>query len=165
MPDDEALSEKETELEQRLAPHVDGELQAAVAASAGSTLLASYRGGGAYGQAGILDYLLVRRVQRSIARRLEERRGEEPDLPGSVWLAVTADDVCVFEQRPRKKDVQPPPRRWSRSSLKAIEEGKFGRQMRITLTLESGRKAIFGIAASGALRNRVRGALGNADRV
>jgi hypothetical protein len=141
MPDTRDLEEKENELHQRLAPHVEGELLVVALGRAGGSLVQGQR---FYG--GLLEWLLPKMLN------------EETGLPLNVWLALTADDVYVFQQRSAKRDIKPPLRRWSRASLRSVETKKFGRGLRVFLTLENGKKAIFLLPAS--LKDRVHAALG-----
>lgn len=140
----QSFEEKEAELQQRLAPHVEGELVAAVPVFAGGWLVRGLR----TPPAGVL--------LRVLAAPVAKMRNEETGIPLHAVLALTAEDVYVFNQLPRSGDPHAPLRHWRIASLQSAEAKKSaGRALRVSLRLESGKKAIFWGSASDGAKDRV----------
>jgi hypothetical protein len=137
MPNQEKVEQKERELHELIAPHVEGELLAVAQVQTGGFLAGGQR---LYG--GLLSLLMPKMMK------------EEGGLPLNALLALTADDVYVFSSN-TKKGVRPPLRRWSRASLSDLRTKKWGKGLRVFMTLDSGKKAIFMVLASGPLRDRI----------
>jgi hypothetical protein len=137
VPNQAKLEQQERELHELIAPHVEGELLAVTRVQTGGFLASGQK---LYG--GLLGALMPR------------LRKEEGGLPLNALLALTADHVYVFSSG-TKKGVQPPLRRWSRATLSDVRTQKWGKGLRVFMTLESGKKAIFMVLASGELRDRV----------
>jgi hypothetical protein len=136
-----SVEETEREVQERLAPLVEGELIVAANAQAGGYMVQGQR---FYG--GLLEWVLPLMF------------GEENRLPLRVSLAITDQDVYVFG-RVRKGSPRQL-RRWPRSGLESVEAKKFGKGMRVRWRLPSGKKAIFSVVASQELQARVQSALG-----
>lgn len=147
---EEKQEEKEAELRERLAPHVEGELLAALPVTTGGGIVRGLR----TPPAGLLLQVLAGPVARM--------RGEVTGLPLNALLALTADDVYVFPRLSAKYLAEHEPRllrRWPRASLESVEMKAMARGTRIFFKTDDGKKAIFWGPATGDLRDRVRSAL------
>jgi hypothetical protein len=142
MGDKRSVEQKERDLQEQLAPMVEGELLAVAPASAGGYLVQGQR---FYG--GLLEFMLPAML------------GEENKLPLNVSLAVTGEDVYVF-RRPRKGTPEQL-RRWRRADLDSVQAKKIGKGMRVRWRLPSGKKAIFNlVGTSEDAQARIQRALG-----
>lgn len=125
-----------------LAPHVEGKVLVVARAKTGGFAVGNLR---LY--LGVLWPMLVKGMR------------EERGMPPTVMLVLTADDVYVFEL-PAKNGVSEPLRRWPIAGLQSAELKNFGRSLRVFLTLDSGKKAIFMMPKQELIEERLRAVLG-----
>ena len=137
-------SEKGAALLEELAPHVEGKKVVVVARAK--------TGGFAVGNLRL--YLGV--LWPMLVKGMREERG----MPPTVMLALTADDVYVFRLPAKNGAVSEPLRRWPLASLQSAELRNFGRSLRVFLTLDSGKKAIFMMPKQELIEERLRSVLG-----